>query len=81
LTAGVIEVRAWTIKKGDTAPIAAGVIHTDFIKNFVRAEVIAYQDYITCGSEQAAKDKGLMRVEGKDYQVQDGDVIYFRVGN
>ena len=78
-TAGVKEVRAWTVLKGATAPEAAGVIHTDFIKGFIRAEVTAYDDYIACGGEQGAKDKGKMRLEGKEYIVKDGDVIYFRV--
>ncbi len=77
-TAGVKEVRAWTIPKGASAPQAAGVIHTDFEKGFIRAEVIAYQDFIDCGGEQGAKDAGKWRLEGKDYIVQDGDVIHFR---
>jgi GTP-binding protein YchF len=77
-TAGVTEVRAWTIHKGDKAPQAAGVIHTDFEKGFIRAEVIAYQDYIACGGETGAKEKGKARTEGKDYVVQDGDVMHFR---
>ena len=77
-TAGPKEVRAWTIKKGYLANQAAGVIHTDFEKHFIRAEVIAYQDYINCKGEQVAKDQGLWRLEGKDYTVIDGDVIYFR---
>ncbi|OYQ73827.1 redox-regulated ATPase YchF [Wohlfahrtiimonas sp. G9077] len=77
-TAGVKEVRAWTIKKGSTAPQAAGVIHTDFEKGFIRAEVIAYDDYITYKGEAGAKEKGKMRLEGKEYIVQDGDVMHFR---
>lgn len=77
-TAGVKEVRAWTIKKGMTAPQAAGVIHTDFEKGFIRAEVITYDDFIAYGSEAAVKDAGKFRVEGKDYVVQDGDVMHFR---
>ena len=77
-TAGVKEVRAWTIHKGDTAPQAAGVIHTDFERGFIRAEVIAYDDMIACGSVNAAKEKGLLRSEGKEYVVQDGDMVYFR---
>jgi GTP-binding protein YchF len=77
-TAGPKEVRAWTIHKGDTAPQAAGVIHTDFERGFIRAEVISYQDYVACGGEQGAKEAGKMRLEGKDYVVRDGDVIYFR---
>lgn len=76
-TAGVKEVRAWTIHKGDTAPQAAGVIHTDFEKGFIRAQTIAYTDFITCQGEAGAKEKGKMRVEGKDYVVQDGDVMHF----
>ena len=77
-TAGPKEVRAWTIHKGDTAPQAAGAIHTDFERGFIRAEVISYGDYVACGGEQGAKEAGKMRLEGKDYVVRDGDVIYFR---
>tara|TARA_B110000503_G_C7158147_1_gene418311 strand:- start:139 stop:1233 length:1095 start_codon:yes stop_codon:yes gene_type:complete len=77
-TAGVQEVRAWTVKVGATAPEAAGVIHTDFQKGFIRAEVIAYDDFIKYSGEQGAKDAGRWRLEGKDYIVQDGDVIHFR---
>ncbi|MBI1183688.1 redox-regulated ATPase YchF [bacterium] len=77
-TAGVKEVRAWPITKGMKAPQAAGVIHTDFEKGFIRAEVISYNDYTTLGSEQAAKEAGKMRVEGKEYVVNDGDVMHFR---
>ena len=77
-TAGPKEARAWTIKIGDTAPAAAGVIHTDFEHGFIRAEVIAYQDYIDCNGESGAKEAGKWRQEGKDYIVQDGDVILFR---
>ena len=77
-TAGEKEVRAWTISKGATAPQAAGVIHTDFEKGFIRAEVISYQDYNELGSEQKVKEAGKMRVEGKDYIVDDGDVMHFR---
>ena len=77
-TAGVKEVRAWTVKVGSTAPQAAGVIHTDFEKGFIRAEVISYDDFIEHGGEQGAKDAGRWRLEGKDYVVQDGDVIHFR---
>lgn len=76
-TAGVKEVRAWTIHKGDTAPQAAGVIHTDFEKGFIRAQTIAFADFIACGGEQGAKEAGKMRAEGKDYVVQDGDVMNF----
>ncbi|WMS87066.1 redox-regulated ATPase YchF [Pleionea litopenaei] len=77
-TAGVKEVRAWTVRVGATAPNAAGVIHTDFEKGFIRAEVIAYNDYVELGGEQGAKDAGKWRLEGKDYIVKDGDVIHFR---
>jgi hypothetical protein len=77
-TAGPKEVRAWTIHSGDTAPKAAGVIHTDFEHGFIRAEVIAYGDYIACKGEAGAREAGKMRLEGKEYVVQDGDVIYFR---
>nr|WP_163502740.1 redox-regulated ATPase YchF [Halomonas socia] len=77
-TAGVKEVRAWTVKVGATAPEAAGVIHTDFQKGFIRAEVIGYDDYIGLGGEQGAKDAGKWRLEGKEYMVKDGDVIHFR---
>ncbi len=77
-TAGEKEVRAWTIPVGATAPQAAGVIHTDFEKGFIRAEVIGYDDYVNYGSEQKVKEAGKMRVEGKDYVVQDGDVMHFR---
>ncbi|WP_375324394.1 redox-regulated ATPase YchF [Flagellimonas sp. GZD32] len=77
-TAGVKEVRAWTIPVGATAPQAAGVIHTDFEKGFIRAEVISYNDYIQYGSEAKVKEAGRMRVEGKEYIVKDGDVMHFR---
>ena len=77
-TAGVKEVRAWTIHAGDTAPQAAGVIHTDFEHGFIRAEVISFDDFIACKGEQGAKDKGKLRVEGKEYVVRDGDVMHFR---
>jgi len=77
-TAGEKEVRAWTIPVGATAPQAAGVIHTDFERGFIRAEVIAYQDFIACNGEQGAKAAGKLRLEGKEYIVQDGDVIHFR---
>jgi len=77
-TAGVQEVRAWTITNGMKAPQAAGVIHTDFEKGFIRAEVISYNDYITLGSEAAVKEAGKMRVEGKEYLVADGDIMHFR---
>ncbi|HTO08027.1 MAG TPA: redox-regulated ATPase YchF [Myxococcota bacterium] len=78
-TAGPKEVRAWTIRRGTKAPQAAAEIHTDFERGFVRAEVISYGDYVACKGEQGAKEKGLMRVEGKDYVVQDGDVVFFRI--
>ena len=77
-TAGVQEVRAWTITKGFTAPQAAGVIHTDFEKGFIRAEVIKYNDFVTLGSENACKDAGKLGVEGKTYVVEDGDIMHFR---
>ncbi|MBA3755035.1 MAG: redox-regulated ATPase YchF [Nitrosomonas sp.] len=77
-TAGVKEVRAWTIHKGDTAPQAAAVIHTDFEKGFIRAEVISYDDFIAYNGEQGAKEAGKMRLEGKEYIVKDGDVMHFR---
>jgi GTP-binding protein YchF len=76
-TAGVQEVRAWTINKGDKAPRAAGVIHTDFEKGFIRAEVIHYEDYVQYGSEAACRAAGKLSIEGKDYTVQDGDVMHF----
>ena len=78
LTAGPDEVRAWTFHKGWKAPQCAGVIHTDFEKGFIRAEVIKYNDYITLGSEAAVKEAGKMSVEGKEYVVQDGDIMHFR---
>ena len=78
LTAGEKETRAWTIKKGTKAPQAAGKIHSDFERGFIRAEVINYQDLLDCGSLAAAREKGLVRSEGKDYVVQDGDTILFR---
>lgn len=77
-TAGVKEVRAWTVRVGATAPQAAAVIHTDFEKGFIRAEVIAYEDFIACNGEAGAKEAGKWRLEGKDYVVQDGDVMHFR---
>lgn len=78
LTAGPKEVRAWTIKRGTRAPQAAGKIHTDFERGFIRAEVVAYHDLEACGSQNAAREKGLMRSEGKDYVFKDGDVVLFR---
>ena len=77
-TAGKKEVRAWTIHIGDTAPQAAGVIHTDFEKGFIRAEVIKYEDFVALGSEAKVKEAGKLSVEGKDYIVQDGDMMNFR---
>lgn len=77
-TAGVKEVRAWTYPEGSTAPQAAGKIHTDFEKGFIRAEVIGYEDYVACNGESGAKEAGKWRLEGKDYLVKDGDVIHFR---
>ena len=78
LTAGPEEVRAWTITKGTRAPQAAGKIHTDFERGFIRAEVVAYDDLVTCGSLAAAREKGLMRSEGKEYVMTDGDGVLFR---
>ncbi len=78
LTAGPKEARAWTIHKGDTAPAAAGVIHTDFEKGFIKAEIVSYQDLVAAGSMAEAKAKGKVRIEGKDYTMQDGDVVEFR---
>ena len=80
ITVGPKETRAWTIPAGTAAPQAAGVIHTDFERTFIRAETISYDDYISCGGEQGAKKAGKMRVEGKDYVVRDGDIMHFRVG-
>ncbi|OGI62876.1 MAG: redox-regulated ATPase YchF [Candidatus Muproteobacteria bacterium RBG_16_60_9] len=77
-TAGPKEVRAWTVRAGATAPQAAGVIHSDFERGFIRAEVIAYDDYVALGGEAAARDAGKLRLEGKEYRVQDGDVMHFR---
>ena len=77
-TAGPKEARAWTVRRGAKAPQAAGAIHTDFERGFIRAETIAYDDFIACGGEAGAKDAGKMRAEGKEYVVQDGDVLLFR---
>jgi ribosome-binding ATPase len=77
-TAGPKEAHAWTVKRGARAPEAAGVIHSDFERGFIRAETIAYDDFVACGGEQGAKEAGKMRVEGRDYLVRDGDVFYFR---
>ena len=78
-TSGPEESRAWTIKKGTSAPKAAGVIHSDFEKNFIRAEVVSYEDFIKYGSMEKCKEIGKLRIEGKDYQIKDGDVLHFRV--
>jgi ribosome-binding ATPase YchF (GTP1/OBG family) len=77
-TAGPKEVRAWTVRKGAKGPEAAGVIHSDFERGFIRAEVISYETYVRLGSETAAKQAGEMRVEGKEYVVNDGDIMHFR---
>jgi ribosome-binding ATPase YchF (GTP1/OBG family) len=77
-TAGKIEVRAWTYHKGTKAPQAAGVIHSDFEKGFIRAEVIKFDDFVRLGSEASVKEAGKMAVEGKEYIVQDGDIMHFR---
>src|SRR5436190_23441782 len=77
-TASEKEVRAWTIHVGETAPKAAGVIHTDFERGFIKAETVAYDDLVKCGSVAAAREKGLYRMEGKEYVVQDGDVLMFK---
>jgi ribosome-binding ATPase YchF (GTP1/OBG family) len=78
LTAGEPEVRAWTIKRGSRAPQAAGRIHTDFERGFIRAEVCGFDDFVACGGIVGAKEKGKVRIEGKDYVVSDGDIIHFR---
>ncbi len=80
-TAGPKEARAWTVTRGSKAPQAAGVIHSDFERGFIRAETIAYDDYVACGGEAGARDVGKMRLEGKDYVVQDGDIMHFRFAN
>ena len=77
-TAGPNEIKAWTIKSGSLAPNAAGVIHTDFERGFIKAEVIDYDDFIECSGEQGAKEKGKLRLEGKEYIVKDGDIIHFK---
>jgi ribosome-binding ATPase YchF (GTP1/OBG family) len=77
-TAGPKEARAWTVRAGATAPQAAGVIHSDFERGFIRAEVASYDDYVACGGEQGAKETGKLRLEGREYRVRDGDVIHFR---
>ena len=80
-TAGEKEVRAWVIHKGDTAPVGAGAVHTDFQKKFIRAEVYSFEDLVEHESEAAIKAAGKMRVEGKDYVLRDGDLCYFLIGN
>jgi GTP-binding protein YchF len=77
-TAGPKEVRAWTVKRGATAPQAAGVIHTDLEKGFIRAETVSFEDYVTYSGEAGARDAGRLRLEGKEYRVQEGDVLHFR---
>ena len=77
-TIGPKEAHAWTFRIGTKAPAGAGIIHTDFEKGFIRAEVIAYKDYVECGTEAKAKEVGKMRVEGKEYVLQDGDIVHFR---
>lgn len=77
-TAGQIEVRAWEIRQGTKAPQAAGVIHTDFERGFIRAEVVAYKDFVEHGGLSGAKEKGLVRLEGKEYVMNDGDIVHFR---
>ena len=80
-TAGPKEARAWTVTEGTRAPQAAGVIHTDFEKGFIRAETIPYDDYVALGGEAGAREAGKLRLEGKDYVVKDGDVLHFRFAN
>ena len=80
-TVGPKEARAWTIEKGTRAPAAAGVIHSDFEKGFIRAETIGYDDYVACNGEAGAREAGKFRLEGKDYTVADGDVLHFRFAN
>jgi ribosome-binding ATPase YchF (GTP1/OBG family) len=80
LTAGEKEVRAWTIKKGITAQLAAGEIHTDFVKKFIKAEVVSFGDFVECGGWKGAREKGKARLEGRDYVVADGDVVEFKIG-
>ena len=77
-TAGPKEVHAWTVRMGATAPEAAGTIHSDFEKGFIRAEIMKYNDIVRLGSEQSVKDNGLLHIEGKEYKVEDGDIVFFR---
>jgi GTP-binding protein YchF len=77
-TTNGIELRAWTVKRGTKAPKAAGKIHSDFEEGFIKAEVVSYEDYVNCGSEAKVRESGLLRIEGKDYKIQDGDMVYFR---
>jgi ribosome-binding ATPase YchF (GTP1/OBG family) len=77
-TSGAKEARAWTVRAGATALQAAGVIHSDFERGFIRAEIVSCDDYVACGGEQGAREAGKLRLEGKDYAVRDGDVIHFR---
>ncbi len=81
LTCGEKEVRAWTIEKGSTAPVAAGAIHTDFITHFIKAEIVSYNDFVSIGGWKKAREQGKARMEGRDYIMQDGDVVEFRIGN
>ncbi len=80
-TTNDVELRAWSVKGGTNAPKAAGKIHTDFEKGFIKAEVISYEDFVKCGSDSKARESGLLRIEGKDYQIEDGDLVYFRFRN
>ncbi len=81
LTTGEMETRAWTFKNGSTAPTCAGVIHTDFTKKFVKAEVVSYEDFVACGGRKVAIEKGKLRSEGKEYVMKDGDVVEFKIAN
>ena len=81
LTAGEKEVRAWTIRLGSTSLIASGEIHTDFMAKFIKAEVVKYEDFVECGGWKSSREKGKARLEGRDYIVQDGDVIEFKIGS
>ena len=78
ITAGEMEVRAWTVRTGSKAPQAAGVIHTDFERGFIRAEVTSYEDFVSAGSYTVARERGVTRLEGKEYVIQDGDIVHFR---